>query len=151
MSQIQNFGDALTSYYGDAAFPGGNAVSVVGDVHISRRWYISSGRWPHLPDVGAASPAEDAASPQGDVDASPQFWICDTTRFVAEVLKKNDVGSDERPVVATSLYCNNWLRPAGVCWHEKCFYIYDIIQTFVNLLANSESRKSVERPPEGTV
>jgi hypothetical protein len=31
------------------------------------------------PERDAASPAEDAASPEGDLLASPNFGICDTT------------------------------------------------------------------------
>jgi hypothetical protein len=50
----------------------GDAASGVGDVHLSRRWYISSGRWLRLPSVNAASPA-------WDVGVSPNFGICDTT------------------------------------------------------------------------
>jgi len=50
----------------------------VGDVHLSRRRYISSGQCSHLLSVGTA----------GDVDASSKFWICDTT---LDILKFNEV------------------------------------------------------------
>ncbi len=58
MSHILDFGDARTSSDGDATFPAGDAAFAVGDVHISRRWYSSNGRWAYLLDVGVTLPRE---------------------------------------------------------------------------------------------
>ncbi len=43
VSHIQDFGDATTSSTGDAASLAGDAGVGVGDAHLSRRSYISSG------------------------------------------------------------------------------------------------------------
>jgi hypothetical protein len=54
--------------------------------HISRGGCASLKEMIHLqwettasPERDAASPAEDAVSPEGDLLASPNFGICDTT------------------------------------------------------------------------
>jgi hypothetical protein len=57
----------------------GDAAPLAGDVHLSKRWYIFNSRWSHLPGIGDASSVED-------MGASPNFWICETTRIVSETV-----------------------------------------------------------------
>ncbi len=59
MSYIPQFGDANTYLAGDAVSPAGDVDVSAGDAHL---------HW------------ETTASPGGDLLASPNFGICDTTR-----------------------------------------------------------------------
>jgi hypothetical protein len=63
---MPDFGDAHISPAGDAAFLAGDDTSSVANDRT-------------FPDVGAAFPARVAVSSQGDVGASPNSGICDTT------------------------------------------------------------------------
>ncbi len=80
VSHIPQFGDATTSSAGDAASPTGDVdVSAGGCASLKEMIHL---RWETTasPERDSASPARDAVSPEGDLLASPNFGICDTTQ-----------------------------------------------------------------------
>jgi hypothetical protein len=65
--------------FGDAASPTGDVDVSAGDAHF--QWETTTSQ-----ERDAASPTGDAVYPEGDLLASPNFGICDTTHITTVFL-----------------------------------------------------------------